>query len=139
MFPFPGETKTFRPRILSRRLPQPGRTESLWRRRWNKRDYLTAKRTKFLAMTFNFTVLRFVLDIEVKELRGHELYVTLPRGWGSMLDFQGLWMSAISVGCINTAKSIQKSRKQFESKRSPPNGTGCCLGYTSILIHFFIS
>ena len=70
---FSGETKTFRPRILSRRLPQPGRTESLWRRRWNKRDYLTAKRTKFLAMTFNFTVLRLVLEIEVKDRGGTQV------------------------------------------------------------------
>ena len=62
-----------------------------------------------------------------------------------MSPYQGnCWLSIrslkISVGNIITAKSLQKSRKQFASrrKRSPPLEPGSCLGYISILIHLFL-
>ena len=58
---------------------------------------------------------------------------------GACADFQfGFWNSTNSVGYINTAKSLQKSRKQFASrrKRSSPFGPVSCLGYTYILNGF---
>ena len=54
------------------------------------------------------------------------------------VDFQlELWISANSIRNINTAKSLQNNRKQFDSRRkkSLPLGPGSCLDYTSILIH----
>ena len=62
------------------------------------------------------------------------MYVPTP--W-TLADFQlGLCISANSVKNFNSAKSIQKSRKQFASrrKRSPTLDLGSCLGYTSILV-----
>ena len=53
---------------------------------------------------------------------GHELSVTLSTG---------PLKSANSVRNINTAKSLQKNRKQFDSNF----GAGSCLNYTSILLH----
>ena len=53
------------------------------------------------------------------------------------VDFQlGLWKSTNSVGNINTGKLLQKSRKQFDSrrKRSQTGGSKKLYGYTSILI-----
>ena len=41
--------------------------------------------------------------IQKKEERGHELYLTLPTGQGSGL---GHWISANSVGNINSAKLL---------------------------------
>ena len=61
-----------------------------------------------------------------------------PRG--PYADFQfGLWKSTNSVGNINTAKSLQKSRKQFVSrrKRSLTGGSRQLSGYTSIFIDLF--
>ena len=55
-----------------------------------------------------------------------------PRGLCA--DFQlGLWILANSIVNINTAKSLQKSGKQFASRRKwfPRLGPGSCLGYTS--------
>ena len=51
------------------------------------------------------------------------------------VDFQlGLSISTNIVGNINTAKLLQKGRKQFVSrrKRSPPLNPGSCLGYIYI-------
>ena len=54
-------------------------------------------------------------------------------GWGPCAEFQkGLWMSANSVGNTNTAKSLQKSKNKFASRRkkSQPLEPGSFWGYT---------
>ena len=54
---------------------------------------------------------------------------------GPCADFQlGLLILAKRVVYINTAKSLQKSRNQFATrrKRSPTLDPGSCLGYTFI-------
>ena len=59
-------------------------------------------------------------------------------GWGPNTNFQlGLRKSANSVGNITTAKSLQKSRKQFyrRQERYLPLEPGSCPGYTYILKH----
>ena len=49
----------------------------------------------------------------------------MPMGWGPCSDLLlGLWISANSIVDINTAKSLQKSRKQFVSKRKRSPTTG---------------
>ena len=55
----------------------------------------------------------------------------------------GTWKSTNSNRNINTAKLLQKTRKQFDIRRkgTPPLGPGSCLDYTihtSILIHLLI-
>ena len=70
---------------------------------------------------------------KIKEFKLHE-----SKKWGLSAVFQlDLWIPANSVRNVNTAKSLQKSRRQFASrrKRSPTLDPGSCLGYTSILIH----
>ena len=66
---------------------------------------------------------------------GHELYVTLPS------VHLGLWISANSVGNVNTAKSLQTSRKQFASrqKRSPQLKPGSWLGHTLYIYLYSLS
>ena len=58
-------------------------------------------------------------------------------GVESCVDFQlGLWISANSVGNINKAKSLQKSRKQFASRQK---GSHQKLSRLYIYTYIFIS
>ena len=75
-----------------------------------------------------------------KKNKGEKSHMKLnPRCGDSVLFLLGLWISANSVGNINTAKSLQKNRKKFASrpKMSHSLGPFSCLSYTSTLIHLF--
>ena len=54
---------------------------------------------------------------------------------GPCADFQlGLWKSTNCVGNINTAKSLQKSWKQFASRRNRSPRLGSCSQYLLIIL-----
>ena len=75
-------------------------------------------------------------EIKVNKKRGHGINSCM-----SCENLQlGLWISANSIQNINTAKSLQKNRKQFASRRKgyPQLEPGSCLGYTPILTHLFL-
>ena len=81
----------------------------------------------------------FRLFIRVKQKRVKDFNNCMSPLRGSSINFQlCLWISANNIGNINTAKSLQKSRKQFaiRQKRYPRQGPGSCLCYTSLLITF---
>ena len=60
----------------------------------------------------------FQLGIKVKQKRGRGEITICPHPRGPCTDFQlSLWISANSVRIVNTAMSLQKSRKQFSSRR----------------------
>ena len=75
------------------------------------------------------------------ESRQGNIHTKLPKQL-CMLRYQSKTIEgeglANNIGNIYTAKSLQKSRKQFaiRQKRYPRQGPGSCLCYTSILITF---